>query len=49
MGQVKARRVKEVFPCVTGSYQFPIAELRRESEFKGVNFDAPDDVLAVDA
>ena len=39
--QVKVHRVKEVVESVTGSYQLPIAELRRESELKGVNFDAP--------
>ena len=41
MNQVKVDRAKEVVESVTGSYQFPIAELRRESELKGVNFDAP--------
>ncbi len=41
MNQANAHRVKEIVESVTGSYQFPIAELRRESELKGVNFDAP--------
>ena len=41
MNQVNVHRVREVVASVTGSYQFPIAERRRESEFKGVNFDAP--------
>ena len=41
INHVKVHRVKEVVTIVTGSYQLPIAELRRESELKGVNFDAP--------
>ncbi len=41
MNQAKAHRVKEVVESVTGSYQFPVDELRRESELKGVIFDAP--------
>ena len=44
INQVKVHRVKEVVTSVVGSYQFPIAELRRESELKGVNFDAPIEV-----
>ena len=41
MNQVKIHRVKEVVTGVMGSYQFPIAELRRESEHTGVPLDAP--------
>ncbi len=44
INQVNAHRVKEVVASVTGSYQLPIAELRRESELRGVNFDAPAEV-----